>query len=412
MNFFELFSILVGLSAIFAYINIRYIKLPTAIGLMLVSIIFSLSIIATSRVFPALTADVKGWVSQFDLSDILLKAMLSFLLFAGAIHIKIKDLRNEWPSIVLYSTLGVFISTIIIGYVCYFLLPHFGIRVQLIHAMMFGSLISPTDPIAVLAILRKAGISKSLETKIAGESLFNDGVAVVIFLTLWQIAQSPTDFTGSDVALLFAQEAGGGVLLGLLLGYIGYRMLYSIDAYDVEVLITLGIVMTGYTIANLIHVSGPLAMVVAGIIVGNQGRSLGMSRTTEEYIDKFWEILDETLNAVLFVLMGLELIVIPFNSVLFWVGFILIGAVLIVRYISLWLPSSIFLFREKVSQRTLLILTWGGLRGGISIALALSLLPEFGRDIWVPITYVIVCFSILVQGTTIGLIKEKPSASD
>ncbi len=408
MNFFEIFSILVGLSAIFAYINIRYIKLPTAIGLMLVSIIFSLSIIATSRLFPEFTGDVRGWISQFDFSELLLQAMLSFLLFAGAIHIKIKDLRKEWPSIVIFSTLGVFLSTIIVGFICYYMMPLFGIKVQLIHAMMFGSLISPTDPIAVLAILRKAGISKSLETKIAGESLFNDGVAVVIFLTLWQIAKSPADFTGMDIALLFGQEAGGGILLGLLLGYIGYRMLITIDAYDVEVLITLAIVMTGYTIAHLIHVSGPLAMVVAGIIVGNQARVRGMSRITEEYVDKFWEILDETLNSVLFVLMGLELVVIPFNSVLFWIGIILIGIILIVRYFSLWLPSSLFLFREKISQRTLFILTWGGLRGGISIALALSLLPEFGRDIWVPITYVVVCFSILVQGTTVGLIKEKP----
>jgi len=323
------------------------------------------------------------------------------MLFAGAIHIKYKDLKNEKLSIILFSTITVLISTFIIGFSSFYLLHFFGINVTLIAALLFGALISPTDPIAVMSILKSAGISKSLETKIAGESLFNDGVAVVIFITILQLAKPGVEFDAVTVLLLFGQEAIGGIILGIVLGYCGYKLIASIDNYQVEVLITLAIVMGGYTLAHYIHVSGPLAMVAAGLITGNHSKNFGMSVITAEYIDKFWELIDEILNAILFVLIGLELLVIEINQKIVFIAFILIVIAIVTRYISVWIPSFAIRRKEKVTKKTLLILTWGGLRGGISIALALSIHSYLNKDIWVTVTYIIVCFSILIQGVTI-----------
>lgn len=401
MDIFHLFSILIVLSAGFAYINFKFIKLPNVIGLMLISLIFSLAILSSGYFMPHLKQDVALLLEQLDFSELLLEGMLSFMLFAGSIHIKIADLKKEKVSIILFSTMSVLISTFLIAYGTYFLLAMFNINVALIHCFLFGALISPTDPIAVLSILKKAGVSKSIETKIAGESLFNDGVAVVIFITILKLAQTGDDISFSSVAYVFGQEAFGGLILGALIGYIGYKLMTSIDNYQIEVMITLAVVMGGYTLAHFIHVSGPLAMVVAGLITGNHGKKYGMSHITEEYIDKFWEIIDEILNALLFVLIGLELLVIEINPLIVSIAAILIVVVLIVRYISVWFPTLFIKKGEETRRRTLMILTWGGLRGGISIALALSIAPEFNKDIWVTITYIIVCFSILVQGTTI-----------
>ncbi|MBK7966227.1 MAG: sodium:proton antiporter [Bacteroidetes bacterium] len=402
MNLFHLLSVLIVLSAGFAYINFRYLKLPTAIGLMLVSMLFSFMILLFGKFVPSFTAAVTGQISNIDFSDLLLEGMLSFMLFAGAIHIKYEDLKSERLSILLYSTISVLLSTFIIGYASFYLLNYFGFQVEIINALLFGALISPTDPIAVLGILKSVGTTKSLETKIAGESLFNDGVAVVVFITILHLTKPGVNFEPSNVAILFGQEALGGLLLGFSIGYIGYKLIASIDHYHVEVLITLAIVMGGYTIAHYIHVSGPLAMVVAGLVTGNKSKELGMSSVTAEYVDKFWELLDEILNAILFVLMGLELLIIQTNHVMILVSFILIGIVLITRYISVWVPSMIIRMKEEITRKTLLILTWGGLRGGISIALALSIPNDPNKDLFVTITYVIVCFSILVQGMTIG----------
>ncbi|MBK7681700.1 MAG: sodium:proton antiporter [Bacteroidia bacterium] len=402
MNLFHLISILIVLSAGFAYINFRFLKLPTAIGLMLVSLLFSVIILIVGKVVPSFSIAVAGQLSNIDFSELLLEGMLSFMLFAGAIHIKIKDLISERLSIILFSTISVLLSTIIIGYTSFYLLNYYGFQVNFMNALLFGALISPTDPIAVLGILKSAGVPKSLETKIAGESLFNDGVAVVIFITILQLTKPGVEFEASHVAMLFGQEAIGGLLLGLLIGYIGYKLISSINHYQVEVLITLAIVMGGYTLAHYIHVSGPLAMVVAGLITGNQSKKLGMSAITAEYVDKFWELLDEILNAILFVLMGLELLVIQSNNLMILVSIILIVIVLITRYISVWIPSLVLRRKEEISKSTLLILTWGGLRGGISIALALSIPNDSNKDLFVTITYVVVCFSILVQGMTIG----------
>ena len=407
MDLFHLFSILIVLSAGFAYINFRLLKLPNAIGLMLVSLLFSFIILIMGYYFPSFKEDIALKMDSINFSELLLESMLSFMLFAGAIHIKFKDLNNEKLSILLFSTISVLISTFIIGFASYYLLNFMGIPVQLIHAMLFGALISPTDPIAVLSILKSAGVSKSLETKIAGESLFNDGVAVVVFITILKLAKPGTDLNISSILLLFGQEAIGGLVLGIIIGYIGYKLIASIDNYQVEVLITLAIVMGGYTLAHYTHVSGPLAMVAAGLITGNHGKSLGMSDITAEYVDKFWELIDEILNALLFVLIGLELLIIQTNQKIVFAAIIILFITLVTRYISVYIPSIAVRLKERINQKTILILTWGGLRGGISIALALSINQEYNKDIWVTITYVIVCFSILVQGLTIGKFAKK-----
>jgi monovalent cation:H+ antiporter, CPA1 family len=407
MGLFHLFSILIVLSAGFAYINYRVLKLPGTIGLMLVSLVFSLLILLTGYFLPNIEKLIELKMTGINFSELLLEGMLSFMLFAGAIHIKYEDLKSEKLTIILFSTISVVLSTFIIGFASFYLLNIFGLKVKLIHSLLFGALISPTDPIAVLSLLKSAGISKSLETKIAGESLFNDGVAVVIFITLLKLSQPGSEFDASSIAMLFGREALGGIVLGIILGFIGYRLFMSIDNYQVEVLITLAIVMGGYTLAHFIHVSGPLAMVVAGLITGNHGKKYGMSAVTLEYVDKFWELADEILNAMLFVLMGLELLIIETNSRVFLAALVLIVIAILTRYISLWIPSVAIRQKEKITRRTLLILTWGGLRGGISMALALSINPESSREIWVTITYIIVCFSILIQGLSIGRLAGK-----
>jgi len=407
MEFFHLFSLLIVLSASFAYINFKILKLPNSIGLMLVSLIFSLAILFAGYFIPSFKDVIVAEISSINFSELLLEGMLSFMLFAGAIHIKYDDLKNEKLSILLFSTVSVLISTFIIGFATFYILGIFDIKVQLIHALLFGALISPTDPIAVLSILKSAKISKSLETKIAGESLFNDGVAVVVFMTLLQLAKSNVPIKAFDIIQVFGQEAIGGVLLGIAIGWFGYKLIASIDNYQVEVLITLAVVMGGYTLAYFVHVSGPLAMVAAGLITGNHGKRFGMSEITSEYIDKFWELIDVIMNALLFVLIGLELLVIQSDNRILIISLLLIVIVLITRYVSVWIPSLIIRLKEIITHRTLLILTWGGLRGGISIALALSIPNQFNKDIWVTVTFILVCFSILVQGLTINKFVKK-----
>ncbi len=407
MSLYTIFSVLIVLAALFAYLNFRFIKLPSSIGLMLLGLLTSFVLITIGLIFPSLTNQIKIVLSSIDFSAILMESMLSFMLFAGAIHINIKTLKQEKLSVIVFSTFSVVISTIIIGAAMYYLLSLFQIQTNIIYCLMFGALISPTDPIAVLGILKEANISKSLEMKIAGESLFNDGVAVVIFITILQLAQSPNSIEISDIVLLFLREAGGGVILGFLIGYIGFLLMRSIDNYKVEVLITLAVVMGGYALASFLHISGPLAMVVAGIIIGNHGKEFAMSDLTSSYIDKFWEMLDETLNAILFVLIGLELLVLPFQKTYILIGLITIALALLTRYISILLPAQLIKLKEKISHKTIIIMTWGGLRGGISIALALSLKPEMQKELWVTLTYFVVAFSILVQGLTVGKLAKR-----
>ncbi|TNE64843.1 MAG: sodium:proton antiporter [Bacteroidetes bacterium] len=402
MSLFDTFSILIVLSAAFAYINHRFIKLPSAIGLMLIALLTSIGIVAIGKLSPVRLENLTMVVARIDFSELLMEIMLGFMLFAGAIHIRLEELQKVKLAVMLFSTISVVLSTFIVGTATYYLLGLFGMEMPYLYCLLFGSLISPTDPIAVLGVLKEARIAKELEMKIAGESLFNDGVAVVVFLTILEVALHPGAMGWTDVSLLFLREAGGGILFGLAVGYGAFLLMRSIDNYKVEVLLSLAVVMGGYALAYRLHISGPLAMVAAGILIGNHGKRYAMSNLTAEYVDKFWELLDEVLNAILFVLIGLELVVLHIEPSYVTLGAISIVMVLLARYVSIWVPAQIIRLRGEFTQRTVLILTWGGLRGGISIALALSLTPELGKDLWVTLTYFIVAFSILVQGLTIG----------
>lgn len=408
INLYGILTFLIVLTALFSYINVRFIKLPTTIGIMLISLICSLLIIWLGKYFPSISMYIKSLIGSIDFETILMRAMLSFLLFAGAIHIDIQKLRKEIVPVITYSTIGVVISTAFIGTAMYFIFQIFRIEVPFIYCLLFGSLISPTDPIAVLGILKQARIPPSMEIKISGESLFNDGVGVVMFISLLDIAMMGSDDHGIvQTSLLFLKEAGGGIAWGLILGYGGFFLLKSIDHYQVEVLITIAVVMGGYLLASDLHISGPLAMVVAGIIIGNKGTRLAMSETTKDYVNKFWEMIDEMLNALLFLLIGFEMIILSFDNKVILIGLIAIIVSLTGRYISVFIPT-LFMSYKKTFDRTMLpILTWGGLRGGISVALALSLPRGEFRSIIVSITYIIVVFSILVQGLTIGKLARK-----
>jgi len=409
MDAYFIATILIFLSAVFGYINVRFLKMPNTIGLMIITIIFTLGVLLLSYVDPTLLNLEKSIISSIDFKSILLDEMLSFLLFAGALHTNFEQLKiQRWP-IVLFSTLGVLTSTFLVGFVMYFVLQVLNFQINLIYCLLFGALISPTDPIAVLGILKKAGVPKKLETKIVGESLFNDGVGVVVFLTIFQIAKSGLDQTTTfDIVQLFGQEVFGGILLGGVLGWISYRLIKSIDDYDIEVIITLAAVMGGTLIAHQLHLSAPLAMVTAGLIIGNDTvRASSMSEVTEKYVDKFWELIDILLNAVLFVLIGMELLVLVFEGKYILAGVLAIPIVLICRYISLFLPINLFKKKLEFVPKTNLIMTWGGLRGGISIALALGLSTDMHRDLFLVITYFVVVFSIIVQGLTVGNLVEK-----
>lgn len=409
MDAYFIATILIFLSAIFGFINVRFLKMPNTIGLMIITIVFTLGVLLLSYFDPTLLEIEKEIIANIDFKTVLLDEMLSFLLFAGALHTNFEQLKvQRWP-ILLFSTLGVLTSTFLVGGVIFMLLQLFNFSVDFIYCLLFGALISPTDPIAVLGILKQAGVPKKLETKIVGESLFNDGVGVVVFLTIYQIAQSGIDeATTFNVFKLFGQEVIGGVALGGILGYICYRLMRAIDDYDIEVIITLAAVMGGTVIAQKLHLSAPLAMVTAGLIVGNDTvRATTMSEVTERYVDKFWELLDILLNAILFVLIGMEMLILVFDGKYILVGIITIPIVLLCRYISLFLPINIFKKKLDFVPGTNLIMTWGGLRGGISIALALGLSSEMHRELFLVITYIVVIFSIIAQGLTVGKLVNK-----
>lgn len=409
MDYFLIITILVSLAAAFGYINVRFLKLPNTIGLMLITILFTLGVFGLSYFDATLLNAERYIISQIDFRSVLLDIMLSFLLFAGALHTNFEQLKvQRWP-VLVFATLGVLVSTFLVGIVMFYVLQLTGLEVNFIYCLLFGALISPTDPIAVLGILKKANVPKKLEVKIVGESLFNDGVGVVIFLTIFQIANSgPGNIGVADVAKLFGLEVIGGIAFGALLGWITYRLLKSIDDYDIEVIITLATVMGGTAVAHALHVSAPLAVVTAGLIVGNDTvRGTAMSEVTETYVDKFWELIDILLNTILFVLIGMEMLVIVFEGKYIIAGLLAIPIVLACRYLSLLFPIKFFEKRLDFVPKTNLIMTWGGLRGGISIALALGLTSEMHRDLFIVITYVVVIFSILVQGLTVGTLVKK-----
>lgn len=402
MEMLDLAALLLTLAAIFSYINFRFLKLPTTIGIMLIAMLISISLVVLSHCgFESIQNKATVVLEGIDFNKALMHGMLSFLLFSGALHVNLEDLdQNKWIISIL-ATFGVVMSTFIVGSIAWIVFWLIGLKLPFIYCLLFGSLIAPTDPIAVIGILKKAGVPKSLETKITGESLFNDGVAVVVFLVIMGIVTGGHDVTARHIMLLFVEEAIGGVLFGLAIGWLAYQMLKSVDNYQVEVLLTLALVMGGYAFARVIHVSGPIAMVVAGIFIGNRGRLFAMSENTREHLDSFWELMDEILNAVLFLLIGLEILVLTIKGNYLITGLIMIPVVLLARFISVGIPVTFMRRIRDFSPHTVKILTWGGLRGGISVALALSIPNGPEREALLTVTYIIVIFSILVQGLTI-----------
>jgi CPA1 family monovalent cation:H+ antiporter len=412
-EFYSILSVLIVFTALFAYLNLRYIKLPFTIGIMLISLICSIIVVTTGAHFPVFRQQAIAKLLTLDFHHLVMNAMLGFLLFAGAIQIDIRALKKQLVPVITFATAGTLLSTFLVGGALYLVLPLFHTPIPLLYCLLFGALISPTDPIAVLSILKEAHIPQDLEIKITGESLFNDGVGVVIFLSLLEIAEKGVShFSIAQIGWLFLKEAGGGILWGIILGYSGYWLLRKIDNYKVEVLLTLAMVMGGYAFADWIHVSGPLAMVVAGIITGNKVRLLAMSPVTKDYLGKFWELIDEILNAILFLLMGFEMLVVVFNQRILWMGLISIAVVLLARLISVSVPVWLLSFHKAFEKHTIPILTWGGLRGGLAVALALSLPEDMYREPFVSITYIVVIFSILVQGLTVGSVARKLSSGE
>ena len=405
---FEIAVACLVITALLAYVNARFVGLPTTIGVMAVALLLSLALIGLDRIgFGALRDYETSLLRSIDFSEVLMEGMLSMLLFAGALHVDLSRLRRFRWQIGMLAVFGTMLSTLIVGFGLHWVLPLLGLGMPLAYCLAFGALISPTDPVAVMGILKSAGINEETGMVVAGESLFNDGVGVVLFSLLLGIAVSGQTPSFAEGAMSLVHEAGGGIVLGAVLGGLLFTMLRSINNYQVEVLLTLAAVLGGYELASYLHVSGPLAMVVAGVIIGNHGRSLAMSDTTRRHVDLFWELLDEILNAVLFVLLGLEIVVIayPHNGMLAAVA--VVALTLLARLLTVGLPMASFKRWFGLSDDAWMILTWSGLRGGISVALALSLPAGPYRDLILALTYAVVVFSILVQGLTVKPLVKK-----
>lgn len=401
-------ALLISISALFAYVNHRFIGLPTTIGVMVIAMLTSVLIYLLGQFgFADFESQVSAVLGSIDFNKTLMHGMLSFLLFAGALHVNLGDLRKQKWVILSLATVGVCISTFLVGTATYYLLQQFSHSLPFIYCLLFGALISPTDPIAVMATVKRLGVSKDLETTIAGESLFNDGVGVVVFVVLLMLLQTPGDISPAHIGVIFLEEAVGGIIFGLILGGIGYYLTNSIDNYKVEVLITLALVMGGYSLAMYLHTSGPIAVVVAGLITGSVLRKHAMSDQTRRSVDDFWELIDEILNVILFALIGLEMLIIPFERQWLLAGLTLIPIIVLIRVIAVGVPVQLIRLKRTLAPHLVKILAWGGLRGGISVALALSLPAGDSRDLVLFLTYIIVVFSIVVQGLTIGPFIKK-----
>ncbi|MCP9483044.1 sodium:proton antiporter [Shimia sp. CNT1-13L.2] len=409
MNFLQITSLLIVLAGAFGAINYLFLKLPSAIGILVVALFASFGLLAVDMVAPqfGIAEAARHMIIGIDFSDALLEGMLGLLLFAGALHVKLADLRAQWLPIALMATVGVGLSTAIIGVGFSWITG-----MPLMVALVFGALISPTDPVAVLGVLREANLRKSLETKIAGESLFNDGVAYVVFLVLTGIAFSGGGHGIHDnelegAAILFVQEAFGGAVLGLVLGWLTFRVMRLIDDYSLEVLLTLGLAFGGYELAVALHVSAPIMAVCAGLLIGDIGAKHGMSVETREYVDAFWKLIDEILNAVLFLLIGFEVFAVAFDMQFLMAGVMAIALALVARLAAVAVPVLILNPFREFSRGVIPIMTWGGLKGGISVALALSLPDGDWKPLILTATYVVVIFSIIVQGLTIAPLAKK-----
>ena len=401
MTPFQIIALIVTLSAADAYTNARYIKLPATIGVMVFALALSLAMLAGGKFGLLDFTAFRSLVEQINFSDVLFHGILSFLLLAGAMHINLQDLRSVRWSVAVRASLGVLLASFVTGTLFWYASNLAGLQLPYIYALLFGTLISPTDPIAVLSILKEAGVPKSIHTKIAAESLFNDGAGVVAFIIVLSVATSAAQPNLLDAAELFLRQAFGGAALGIVCGWAVYRLLRTVDDYKVEVLLTLALATGGYALAEALDVSGPIFIVAAGLIIGDQGREFGMSAQTKERLDSFWELIDDVLNAALFILIGLEIAVISIHSQNVVLGLLAVSAVLIGRLVSIGLPLAAGSFFAKPDRGTIAVSVWGGLRGGLSVAMALSLPPGPYKDIILPATYIVVLFSILVQGLTL-----------
>lgn len=408
MNFLQITSLLIVLAGAFGAINYLFLKLPSAIGILVVSLLASIGVMVLDLVAPGLgVADqVRSTVTSIHFSDALLEGMLGLLLFAGALHVKISDLRAQWRVVLLMATMGVALSTVIVGVGFSWLTG-----MPLLVALVFGSLISPTDPVAVLGVLREANLQKSLETKIAGESLFNDGVGYVVFLVLVGLAFPSGDAHHEPglqaAAMLFVQEAVGGAVLGLVLGWLTFRVMRQIDDYSLEVLLTLGLAFGGYELAVALHFSAPIMAVCAGLLIGDVGAKHGMSEETRLYVDAFWKLIDEILNAVLFLMIGFEVFAVAFSADAVTASVFAIGLALVARLAAVAVPILILRPFRSFDNGVIPIMTWGGLKGGISVALALSLPDSEWKSLILTATYIIVIFSIIIQGLTVAPLANK-----
>jgi CPA1 family monovalent cation:H+ antiporter len=407
MTLLQITSLLIVLAGAFGAVNYLFLKLPSAIGILVVALLASFGVLVLDWIVPSLgMADVaRATITGIDFSDALLEGMLGLLLFAGALHVKLSDLRNEWLVVLLMATIGIGLSTAIVGFGFSWLTG-----MPLIVALVFGALISPTDPVAVLGVLREANLRKSLETKIAGESLFNDGVGYVVFLVLIGMAFPADDHHASglvDAAKLFVQEAVGGALLGIVLGWLTFRVMRLIDDYSLEVLITLGLAFGGYELAVWLHVSAPIMAVCAGLLIGDIGAKHGMSEETRRYVDAFWKLIDEILNAVLFLLIGFEVFAVAFKTEFLTAGVLAIALALVARLAAVAVPILILRPFRDFSKGVIPIMTWGGLKGGISVALALSLPDNEWKPMILTVTYIIVIFSIIIQGLTVAPLANR-----
>lgn len=407
MTILQITSLLIVLAGAFGTINYLFLKLPSAIGILVVSLFASFGVMLLDLAMPGLgVADVvRAAVLEIEFSDALLEGMLGLLLFAGALHVKLSDLKREWIVVALMATIGIALSTVIVGYGFSWLTG-----MPILIALVFGALISPTDPVAVLGVLRQANLNKSLETKIAGESLFNDGVGYVVFLVLIGLALPHGDDHGGGLAgaaELFFQEAVGGAILGITLGWLTFRVMRQIDDYALEVLITLGLAFGGYELAVYLHVSAPIMAVCAGLLIGDVGAKYGMSDETRQYVDAFWMLIDEILNAVLFLLIGIEVFAIVFEFQYLTAGVAAIALALVARLTAVAVPVLILRPFREFSSGVIPIMTWGGLKGGISVALALSLPEGEWKPIILTATYMVVIFSIIVQGLTVAGLAER-----